>query len=744
MPDKDRKIARSLYLRVPRGYKERLLAMMAGVMDHLLKSGPFRDAIKGVLRKNSLQVQDLLGDVVGPMRSGGSVIAGPGMDGAYVSQVERDLFDKRAVEDIVLAGVPGDGPRAGPPECSIVIPVFNKDYLTYRCLRSLLLAKVKTSFEVIVVDNASTDHTREVLEHFGQRVRVLSNSENMGFVDACNQGAAAASGRYIVFLNNDTEVGDCWVDRLAETAEHSEDIGAVGAKLIFPNGVLQEAGGIIWSNGAGYNYGKGEDPRGHRYSYMRDVDYCSAACLLVKRELFEKLGGFDRRYVPAYYEDTDLCFGIRSLGYRVVYQPLCEVVHFEGATAGTDVTSGFKRFQAINSAKFVEKWREALSRQFPPSLGNVEAAADRRKGQSVLFIDYQVPKPDQDAGSVRLWAMLEILVERGCRVSFMHRLGTPFGSYARKLGGAGVRLVSEKDVWTDLAAGMYDEVVISRVAVAEVYLPKVKKAAPYIPVVFDTVDIHFIRESRMAELEGDKKKMKEAMRMKERELAVARACELTVAITEADKAHLLREDPSLNVEVIPMIHQPLDVAPSVEGRDALMFIGGFAHPPNVDAMLYFVKDILPLVRERIGEAQFLIVGNAPPDEVRALATENVTVTGFVPETGPYFAKSRVFVAPLRFGAGMKGKIGEAMTHGVPVVTTTIGAEGIGLVHGETAMITDGPQEFADRVAMLYKDDALWMKLSTQGRKYVSDNFSPEAAAESVTSILSVIKKKKER
>ena len=716
-----------IYLKVPRRLKERILSLLMAIVDHFIKSDPFRAALREVIQNNRPQMREIL-DVWGPEFEGmasAKIGDDPSLGTTYISNVNAG---KKAVENIVLADILLNGINPESPVCSIVIPVFNKDYLTYRCIRSILIANVSVSFEIIVVDNFSSDHTREVLEHFRNCVQVMRNRENMGFVFSCNQGAAAAKGRFLVFLNNDTEVPDNWLDRLVETTALFDNIGAVGAKLVYPDGILQEAGGIIWRDASGSNYGKGEERYDPEYNYLREVDYCSGACLMVRNDLFKRLGGFDMRYYPAYYEDTDLCFGIRSMGYRVLYQPLCEIIHYEGATAGRDINSGFKRFQGINKNKFAAKWKEVLKLQMPQSVENTSVACDRRSGPRILFIDHQVPKCDQDSGSVRIFAIMKILTQLGCRVSFILRWGQPFDSYAKALGSIGVRVVREEGgaVWDELSRGDFDIIVISRVHVAELYLDKIKSAAPDTPVVFDTVDVHFIREMRMAELLGDSVEIDKAQKTREMELNIARSCELIIAVTDVDREHLLKEDPSLNVTVIPNIHQKIDVIPSTEGRSSIMFIGGFGHPPNVDAMLYFVREILPLIRRELGDVEFFIVGSSPPDEVMALSSDNIIVTGYVPDTAPYFRKSRVFVAPLRYGAGMKGKIGEAMSHGVPVVTTSIGAEGMGLVHCETALIQDAPEAFAKEVAKLYRDDALWMKLAVHGQQFIEKNFGPNA------------------
>ncbi len=690
-------------------FSRRLLALL----DRFLKKERLRRALRRVIRRNSREVCELL-DVWTPEA------------------------DRRELDAILLSRSLEKANDPGEPVCSVIIPVFNNGALTYSCIKTVLLARTETPFEIIAVDNGSTDCVPDVLDHFKNRVTVIANDGNRGFVEACNQGAAAARGEFFLFLNNDTRVTDGWLDRLVETARRFGDAGAVGGKLLFPDGTIQEAGGIIQSDASGVNYGKWDDADSLKYNFLREVDYCSGACLLVRRALFERIGGFDTRFAPAYYEDADLCFALRAIGARVLYQPLCEITHVEGATAGTDADLGLKRFQKINRKKFAAKWTEALAAQPPPSSRKVDAAADRRRGRRVVVFDAQVPSFDRDAGSLRMFSVLDEMTRLGCQLSFVLREKAAFDGYGRTLGGIGVRLVPEKEIWKELAAGWHDLVLVSRVAMAERFLERIGRAAPDVPVLFDTVDLHFLRESRAAELTGDKTARREALETKKKELEIARSCVLTLTATETDRRHLLDEDRSLAVEVLPTVHAPVAGDPRPEGRRALMFIGGFRHPPNGDAMTSFVKETLPLIRSGIGDVEFLIVGNAPPAEVRALSTERTVVTGYVPDTTPYFAKSRVFVCPLRYGSGMKGKIGEALSHGVPVVTTSIGAEGMELVHGETALIHDDPSEFAAAVVRLFGDDDLWRDLSRKGREHINSRFGPAALRERLKKILAAV------
>ena len=619
----------------------------------------------------------------------------------------------------------------GPVKASVIIPVFNKVEFTFQCLRSLLRELNGDDTEIIVVNNGSTDETREVLSHFAGLVRVVDNETNRGFVDACNQGASLARGRYLVFLNNDTVVLPGWLDALVETAERDAGAGAVGSLFLYPDGRIQEAGAILWSNGEAFHYGWGRSPEDRRFTFAREVDYCSGASLLIRRELFERLGGFDRRYAPAYYEDADLCMGVRSLGYKVVYQPLSRLIHYEGATAGRDTRTGFKHYQVVNREKFYEKWRGVLAREHhaeDPS--RAERAANRKWATQVAVFDDRVPTPDRDAGSARMFFILRALSE-WCHPVLITTSKQVWPEYEKLLWKEGVETASALDYRRLLKRRRFRAAVISRPFVAEALLKPVRRADPYVRVVFDMVDAHFIRYAREAGLTGDPETAREAARYRKIETRLARASDLIWCNSSADREVMERQAPGVPSVVVPTIHEAHGRGLPPGGREHLLFVGNFRHRPNTDAVHFFVREVLPLVRRELPCAELLLVGDHAPPEFAAYSAQGVRLLGYVPEIEPVFARARVFVAPIRFGAGVKGKIGEALAHGLPVVTTTVGAEGMSLRDGEEALIADSPHDFAAAVVRAYRDEGLWQRLSDRGRAHVGRHFSPEAVGKVV-------------
>jgi len=629
-------------------------------------------------------------------------------------------------------------------DVSIIIPVLNPWRDTLECLESIARWTVEISYEVIVVDNGSSDETPEMLKRI-EGLIALRNEENLGFIDSCNRAAAAARGGILVFLDNSTIVTPGWLEALARTFREIPETGLAGAKLVYPDGRLQEAGGIIWRDASGSNYGKFDDPDHPRYNFAREVDYCSGACVMVPRRLFELCGGFDFHYKPACYEDTDLAFKIRDAGHKVIYQPLARIIHHEELRSNNIAEKELKSCREVNQSVFRQRWRDRLtghprSSDAPIRIVHAHGAEADSRGQ-VLIVDHRLPTPDRDAGSARILEMARAIRRRGHHVCFLPDDLIAPSPYKQLLQGIGVEVIHHP-YYRSIRSFLkqhgedFELAIISRAEIAHRHMATVQRHAPRAKVVFDTVDLHFLREEREAQLKQDASLRLSAARRKQRELDLARSADRTLVVSPIEKEILELECPELDVRIISTIY-PLDEAdlPGFESRRNILFIGGFAHPPNADAVLHFAREILPLVKARIPEAIFQVIGPDPTRDVLQLAGPDVQVLGYVPEVRHYFDQARLSVAPIRFGAGVKGKVNQSMSFGVPTVVSRVAAEGMFLVHEQNAMIANDPESFAAAVVRLWTEPEIWHRLSVNGRENVRQHFSVEAAGRRIDELL---------
>jgi len=637
-----------------------------------------------------------------------------------VRPVLENTASSEAVEQLTFLSVTE-------PIVSVVIPVFNNWKYTHRCLKALReRSGNRIPYEVIIADDASTDETSSMLTRF-KGLTVVQNEQNLGFLLNCNRAAKSARGRYLVLLNNDTEVQEGWLEALYAVFTQFDRVGIVGGKLLSPDGRVQEAGGVMWHDGWGYPYGRFADPATYDLNYVKEVDCLIGACLMIDRDLFCSLGGFDERYAPAHYEEFDLEFAARVSGYKVLYQPKAVILHHGSVSGGTAFRD---RQSACNHQKFCEKWRSVLPLH-ARSETELIVARDRSQHQKrILVIDGMVPEHDKHAGAVTIRKYLELLVEMGFKVIFLPHDDCQKQPYTEQLQQLGIEVVYG-DVpfvaWIKRFGPYLDYVWMARPDVSTNYINHVIEHSKAI-VIYYTHDLHYLRELRRYELEGSPERLLESNRLKAIEHRLFHAADIILTPSNAENRIICDLVPGKRVLTIPAYFYDTDEgsngsATPFHDRQGLLFLGGFAHAPNVDAVKWFVQEIWPMVRSKLPQAIFYIAGSNVPEEVYQLESDGVVILGHVADLEPLFARCRVFVAPLRYGAGVKGKIVTSLRYGLPVVTTPIGNEGMDLKNGHEILLADDAVSFARNVTTLYLDENLWYGLVQGGKACLGQHFS---------------------
>jgi glycosyltransferase involved in cell wall biosynthesis len=599
------------------------------------------------------------------------------------------------------------------------------------------------NFEVVVADDGSSDETRARLR--GMRgLTLVELDSRVGFQGAITAAIEAAKGKYLVMLNNDTQVRPGWLQPLVDVAENDDSVGAVGSKLLFPDGSLQEAGSIVWNDATAWNWGHHADPNDPAFNFRREADYASAAALLVRRSAFDEVGGFDKRFAPAYYEDVDLCFKLRGAGYKVTYQPESVVVHI-GSHSHLDANAGLavnnphnnKRCMEVNRPLFSAKWATVLDHHRPNGTSSGFRGGRSDSGPFVLICDAMVPSHDTDAGGLRMTFIANLLHDLGCHVTLLPHSGLKREPYTTAFQRGGVEVMYSPwgiDHLADTRTGLYDLVILSRPDVGEAFVNQVRRAFPSAVLIYDTVDLHHRREVRRIELDGGTPgpAIDDLRRL---ELRLMRNADMVSVVSDEEATIVRGLVPTARTVVLPTVHElPNSPADRGSSRDGIVFIGGFQHPPNVDAMLWFVDEILPLIREH-SDAHLTILGSHPPGEIEELRCDHISVTGYIPDVDPYFHAASVFVAPIRYGAGVKGKVGHAMALGLPVVATTVGTEGLGVADGVHALVRDDPRAFAEAVIKLGEDPELWKTLSVNASQLIDQTLSPTRMRERLERLL---------
>ena len=652
-------------------------------------------------------------------------------NGSAGSKAEYDARVKADLKQFFASDQTLKFPTLDHPALTVVLVFYNQAQLSLLCLRSLL-EFADVSFRLIIVDNNSSDETPKLLEHI-ENTQIIRNQENFGFVRAVNQAAEQVKTEYLLLLNNDAVIEEATLSTAINTLKSDSSIGAVGAKIKLLDGSLQEAGSIIWNDGACLGYGRGQDPMQPEFMFQRDVDYCSGAFLLFRCDEFHKLGAFDEAFTPAYYEESDFCIRLQKRGKRIIYNPRVNITHYEFASSGG--MEGASKLQLKHQQILCDKHPEYLSNKLANDGTNTITARINNKHPNILVIDDCVPHPSLGSGYPRSAHILNSLCELNLNVSF-YPLQFPVDDW----GAVYSTLDSTIEVLLDRGrAGLipllekrknfYQYIMVSRLHNMEIFNNIVDQDPALLEgskVFYDAEAIFALRDIMKMELLGQAISEDEKQKLIAKELDQARNAEKVISVSriEAD----LYKHASYNNTVV--LGHALQAEPGNKGfdeRSGVLFVGALRDEgsPNVDSLLWFVINVLPIIEQEIPDIELYVVGDCSALSLKTIECGNVQFLGRLDSITSTYNDRRLLIAPTRFAAGIPHKVHEAASRGMPSVTTGLLAKQLGWKHGKQLLVGDGAPKFAKQCIRLYRDEKLWRRVRSAGLQSISHECSDE-------------------
>ena len=652
-------------------------------------------------------------------------------NGSAGSKAEYDARVKADLKQFFASDQTLKFPTLDHPALTVVLVFYNQAQLSLLCLRSLL-EFADVSFRLIIVDNNSSDETPKLLEHI-ENTQIIRNQENFGFVRAVNQAAEQVKTEYLLLLNNDAVIEEATLSTAINTLKSDSSVGAVGAKIKLLDGSLQEAGSIIWNDGACLGYGRGQDPMQPEFMFQRDVDYCSGAFLLFRCDEFHKLGAFDEAFAPAYYEESDFCIRLQKQGKRIIYNPRVNITHYEFAsTGGMEEAS---KLQLKHQQILCDKHPEYLSNKLANDGTNTITARINNKHPNILVIDDCVPHPSLGSGYPRSAHILNSLCELNLNVSF-YPLQFPVDDW----GAVYSTLDSTIEVLLDRGrAGLipllekrknfYQYIMVSRLHNMEIFNNIVDQDPALLEgskVFYDAEAIFALRDIMKMELLGQAISEDEKQKLIAKELDQARNAEKVISVSRME-ADLYKHASYNNTVVLGHALQAEPGNKEFDERSGILFVGALRDEgsPNVDSLLWFVINVLPIIEQEIPDIELYVVGDCSAPSLKTIECGNVQFLGRLDSITSTYNDRRLLIAPTRFAAGIPHKVHEAASRGMPSVTTGLLAKQLGWKHGKQLLVGDGAPKFAKQCIRLYRDEKLWRRVRSAGLQSISHECSDE-------------------
>ncbi|KUJ60553.1 hypothetical protein AR687_17430 [Flavobacteriaceae bacterium CRH] len=630
------------------------------------------------------------------------------------------------------------------PKVSIIIPFYNEENYTWNCLSFLNKNLTdEISFEILLIDDNSTEEN-DLAQIEG--INVHRNTENLGFLKNINKGIQLAKGEYIYILNNDTEVQENFLTELFYVFDNFKNVGAVGSKLINADKSIQEAGSVIMKDLKIRQIAKRKKVFYPEINYIAKVDYCSGCSLLFKKlDDNGTINLFDEQFAPAYFEETDFCFSLKHIQNKeVYYTPFSEVLHYNGVSYNANNNEESQNKKAAlfktNENKFKLKWSKELQQIKATTIE--DRIQEKYDHKSIVFFTEIIPEHDRDSGSNRLKEIITAFLEMDYHVTIICQhvyMINPYISFYQKMG---VNVFYEHKKYTGYTKYIKNQKLNS--SIVWFYGPTefmkhycaAKRLLPKAKLIYDMVDIHHLRYKRAIELEPKISFWKKYLKYKRLEYRSSKLADHVITISDFEENYMKSICKESKIITISNIHYPKinieDTLP-FEDRKDILFIGS-THTPNIDALYYLYNEIMPKIWEELPELKVNIIGNVNT-AINDLNHPNFIFHGFVPDIDDFFKSNKLMIAPLRYGAGVKGKIGQSFEYYLPLVSSSVGTEGMKIMHNENALIADEAEDFALNVIKLYSDKELWTVLQKNSDKSLQP-FSKDKLKEQILNIIS--------
>jgi GT2 family glycosyltransferase len=644
----------------------------------------------------------------------------------------RELAELQAAALLPTAGRFGyrfESPDA--PMVSVVLAVRDGFAATMATIASLR-ADSAAAIELVIVDRGSADETR-FIGAYVPGAKLLRFDSDIGWARAADAGRQLATGRFVLFLSGGARIAPGSLGRACARLADDPQAGAVGGMIVQPNGLVGQAGGIVWNDGGTHDYQRGALPLAPEANFVRAVDFISSTFLLVRSDLLSRLDGFDPDCAPGYHA-IDLCLRIAAAGPGVIYDPSVLVFHDIEAEAPPGP-----------NAHFVAKHKALLATRLAPG-GEVQVFA-RHAGPAprrVLFIEDTVPLRRTGSGFVRSNDIVHVMASLGAAVT-VYPVNGCSQDRARVFGDMpdSAEVMHDRDVSglrAFLAArqGYYDAIWVARLHNLQRILTSLKPDGP--PLVLDTEAVAAQREAEQARLLGKPYDMNAGMRSL---LGAAARCRRVVAVTPAE-ADILRSYGVADISVVGHMIEPRPTSRGFAQRAGMLFVGAFhtMDCPNLDSLAWFVDEVLPLIEAELGwETRLTIAGYAAPavDLERFDNHPRITLRGAVADLEALYNGSRVFIAPTRFAAGAPYKVFEAASRGLPVVATELLRGQLGWTAGQDILAagSDDPAAFAAAVLALYRNEPLWQAVREGALRRLEQENGKAGFTEAVAAVLAM-------